>query len=93
MCYKREVYACAAAADHARPAGIALARCLVVALLLWLLLLVFCWPLALLALVLYPLVWLLSLPFRLVGLTVEGVFALLRALILLPARVLGGGAR
>jgi hypothetical protein len=61
--------------------------------LLWLLLLVFCWPLALLALVLYPLVWLLSLPFRLVGLTVEGVFALLRALILLPARVLGGHGR
>ncbi len=61
--------------------------------LLWLLLLVLCWPLALLALLLYPLVWLLSLPFRLVGLTVEGVFALLRALILLPARVLGGGRR
>jgi hypothetical protein len=58
--------------------------------LLWLLLLVVCWPLALLALLLYPLVWLLSLPFRLVGITVEGVFALLRALILLPARVLGG---
>ncbi|HUE48429.1 MAG: hypothetical protein E6K23_06510 [Gammaproteobacteria bacterium] len=61
--------------------------------LLWLLLLVLCWPLALLALLLYPLVWLLSLPFRLVGITVEGVFALLRALILLPARVLGGGRR
>jgi hypothetical protein len=58
--------------------------------LLWLLLLVLCWPLALLALLLYPIVWLLLLPFRLVGLTVEGVFALLRALILLPARVLGG---
>jgi hypothetical protein len=58
--------------------------------LLWLLLLVLCWPLALLALLLYPVVWLLMLPFRLVGLTVEGVFALLRALILLPARVLGG---
>jgi hypothetical protein len=57
--------------------------------LLWLLLLVLCWPLALLALLLYPVVWLLLLPFRLVGLTVEGVFALLRALILLPARVLG----
>jgi hypothetical protein len=59
--------------------------------LLWLLLLVLCWPLALLALLLYPIVWLLMLPFRLVGITVEGVFALLRALILLPARVLGGG--
>jgi hypothetical protein len=58
--------------------------------LLWLLLLVVCWPLALLALVLWPVVWLLSLPFRLVGIAVEGVFALLRALIFLPARVLGG---
>ncbi len=57
--------------------------------LLWLLLLVVCWPLALLALVLYPLVWLLLLPFRLVGVAVEGVFELLRALVLLPARVLG----
>jgi len=60
------------------------------AFILWLLLLVVCWPLALLALLLYPVVWLLLLPFRLVGLTVEGVFALLRALILLPARALGG---
>ncbi|HXY95624.1 MAG TPA: hypothetical protein VEH00_01540 [Steroidobacteraceae bacterium] len=58
--------------------------------LLWLLLLVVCWPLALIALVLYPLVWLLLLPFRLVGLAVDGVFELLRAIILLPARVLGG---
>jgi hypothetical protein len=62
----------------------------VIAFLLWLLLLVVCWPLALLALVLYPIVWLLLLPFRLVGLTALGVFALLRALILLPARALGG---
>jgi hypothetical protein len=61
-----------------------------IAFLLWLLLLVVCWPLALIALVLYPLVWLLLLPFRLVGLTVEGVFELLRAIILLPARVLSG---
>ena len=60
------------------------------AFLLWLLLLVVCWPLALIALVLYPIVWLLLLPFRLVGLAVEGVFELLRAVILLPARVLGG---
>lgn len=59
-------------------------------LLLWLLLLVLCWPLALLALVLWPLVWLLSLPFRLVGVAVDGVFQLLRAIILLPARLLGG---
>jgi hypothetical protein len=58
--------------------------------LLWLLLLIFCWPLALLALVLYPVVWLLSLPFRVVGVAVEGVFELLRALLMLPARVLGG---
>ena len=60
-----------------------------IAFLLWLLLLVLCWPLALAALVLYPIVWLLLLPLRLAGIAVEGVFALLRALILLPARVLG----
>jgi hypothetical protein len=59
--------------------------------ILWLLLLIFCWPLALLALILYPLVWLILLPFRLVGIAVEGVFAFLRAMIMLPARVLGGG--
>lgn len=58
--------------------------------LLWLLLLVVCWPLALLAIVLYPLVWLLLLPFRLLGFAFEGVFALLRAVIMLPARMLGG---
>ena len=57
--------------------------------LLWLILLVLCWPIALLALVLYPIVWLLLLPFRLVGIAVEGVFELLRALFRLPARVLG----
>ena len=61
-----------------------------IAFLLWLLLLIFCWPLALLALILYSLVWVLVLPLRLIGITVEGVFALLRALILLPARALGG---
>jgi len=60
-----------------------------VGMVLWLLLLVFCWPLALVALVLFPLVWLLSLPLRLVGIALEGVFALLRALVLLPARLLG----
>lgn len=59
-------------------------------LLLWCLLLVVCWPLALLALVLWPVVWLLSLPFRLVGIAVGGVFALLRAVIHLPARLLSG---
>jgi hypothetical protein len=56
----------------------------------WLLLLVLCWPIALVALVLYPIVWLILLPFRLVGLTFEAVFALLRALLFLPARLLGG---
>jgi hypothetical protein len=58
--------------------------------LLWLILLVICWPLALLALVAYPLVWLLLLPFRLLGIAVEGVFELIRAVILLPARLLRG---
>lgn len=57
--------------------------------LLWLLLLFVCWPLALLALVLYPLVWLILLPFRLMGHAVEGVFQLIRALFLLPARLVG----
>ncbi|HEY7963442.1 MAG TPA: hypothetical protein VID49_04965 [Steroidobacteraceae bacterium] len=58
--------------------------------LLWLLLLVVCWPLALLALVVYPIVWLLLLPFRVVGIAVGGALALLRALLFLPARLLGG---
>ena len=57
--------------------------------LIWLLLLFLCWPLALLALVLYPLVWLLLLPFRLLGIGVDAVFELLRAVVLLPARILG----
>ena len=61
------------------------------AFLVWLLLLVVCWPLALLALIFYPLVWLLLLPFRLLGIAVEGVLAFLRAVVMLPARVLGGG--
>ena len=60
------------------------------AFLLWLLLLVVCWPLALLALLLYPLVWLVLLPFRLLGVAVEGVLGLLRAVLFLPARLLGG---
>ena len=59
--------------------------------LLWLLLLVVCWPLAILALILWPLVWLICLPLRLIGVAVEGVFSLLRAIVMLPARVLGGG--
>ena len=61
--------------------------------ILWLLLLFLCWPLALLALVLYPVVWLLMLPFRLLGIGVEAVFELLRAVVLLPARILGGSPR
>ena len=59
-------------------------------LLLWCLLFVVCWPLALMALLLWPLVWLITLPFRLLGIAVDGVFALLRAIVMLPARVLGG---
>ena len=60
---------------------------------LWCMLLVLCWPLALLALVLYPLVWLLLLPFRLVGIAVGGVFELLAAIITLPVRLLRGPQR
>jgi hypothetical protein len=58
--------------------------------LLWLLLLIVCWPLALFALVAYPIVWLILLPFRLIGITMRGVFALLEAILLLPVRVLRG---
>jgi hypothetical protein len=61
--------------------------------LLWCLLLLFCWPLALLVLVLYPFVWLLLLPFRILGFAVEGVLELLKAIILLPARLLRGPRR
>ncbi len=57
--------------------------------LVWLVLLFLCWPIALLALVLYPIVWLLLLPLRLIGIGVEAVFELLRAVVMLPARVLG----
>ncbi len=59
--------------------------------ILWLILLVVSWPLALAALVLYPVVWVLLLPFRLIGISVNAVFHLLRAILLLPARLLGGG--
>jgi hypothetical protein len=62
-------------------------------LLAWLILFVLCWPLALLALFLWPLVWLLSLPFRLVGITFAALFAFLRALLFLPARMLGHRAK
>jgi hypothetical protein len=61
--------------------------------ILWLVLLFLCWPLALLALLLYPLLWLITLPFRLIGIGVEGVFELLRAIVMLPARILGGSPR
>lgn len=57
--------------------------------LVWLLVLFLCWPLALLALVLWPVVWLLTLPFRLVGIGVDAIFELLRAIVMLPARILG----
>ncbi len=61
--------------------------------LAWLVLLVICWPLALLALVLYPFLWLVALPFRLVGVTFGAVFALLEAVLFLPARLLGAHRR
>lgn len=61
-----------------------------VAFVLWLILLVIAWPIALLALLLYPVVWLLLLPFRLIGVTVSGVLELIRGLITLPVRVLRG---
>ena len=60
------------------------------AFLLWLLVFVVCWPLALLALVLYPFVWLILLPFRLIGVAVDGVFELLRGILTLPGRILRG---
>jgi hypothetical protein len=60
------------------------------AFLLWCLLLVFCWPIALLALIAYPFVWLILLPFRIVGIAVHGVLAFLRALFFLPVRILRG---
>jgi hypothetical protein len=66
---------------------------LMIKFLLWLVLLVLCWPLALLALILYPFVWLLSLPFRLLGITVTAVFDLLKAIITLPAQILRGGRK
>lgn len=61
--------------------------------LIWLVLLVLCWPLALLALILWPLIWLLTLPLRAVGIVLDGVFALLRAIVMLPARLLAGPGR
>lgn len=58
--------------------------------LLWCILLVLCWPLALIALIMYPIVWLLLLPFRIIGIAVDGVLKLIWALVTLPARILGG---
>lgn len=58
--------------------------------ILWCILLILCWPLALLAIVLYPLVWLILLPFRIVGIAVGGILEFMRAIIMLPARALGG---
>jgi hypothetical protein len=60
------------------------------AFFLWCLLLIFCWPIALLALIAYPFVWLILLPFRIVGITVHGVLAFLKALFFLPVRILRG---
>jgi hypothetical protein len=62
----------------------------VAAFFLWCILFLLCWPLALLALVAYPFVWLLSIPFRIVGITLAGVFGLLSAILLLPVRLLRG---
>ena len=59
----------------------------------WCILLVLCWPVALLALVLFPIVWLMSLPLRLIGITLQALFALVRGLLFLPARLLGGSGR
>ncbi len=59
--------------------------------LIWLVVLFFFWPIALLALILYPIVWILTIPFRLLGIAVDGVFELIRAVFMFPARLLGGG--
>jgi hypothetical protein len=61
--------------------------------ILWCLLLFFCWPLALVALVLYPIIWLILLPFRIVGIAVDGALEVVRGIILLPARILRGPRR
>jgi hypothetical protein len=62
-------------------------------ILLWFILLIICWPVAFILLILYPLIWLILLPFRIVGVAVEGVFELIRAIFFFPARVLGGHRR
>jgi hypothetical protein len=63
---------------------------MLIKIILWLILLFLCWPVAILALLLYPLIWLLLLPLRLIGIVVNGLFAFIKALFLLPARILGG---
>jgi hypothetical protein len=65
----------------------------VMGFILWLILPFFCWPLAIIALVLYPIVWLFLLPFRILGFAVEGVLEMIRAIFMLPARVLAGPRR
>ena len=75
---------------NGEPIGTAIVLSGMAKFLLWCILLVLCWPLALLALVLYPLVWLVLLPFRLAGLAVDGVLGLLRGIVMLPSRVLSG---
>jgi len=62
---------------------------LLLLIICWCLLLVLCWPLAVLSMVLFPFIWLLALPFRLIGITIEAMFALIRAILFLPARLLG----
>jgi len=78
-------------AERARRSGLSDgSKEMMVKFLLWCILLVLCWPLALLALVLYPIVWLILLPFRIVGIAVDGVFDLLRGILFLPGRILRG---
>ncbi|OYU56746.1 MAG: hypothetical protein CFE25_05835 [Chitinophagaceae bacterium BSSC1] len=61
-----------------------------ISFLLWMILFILCWPLALLGLILYPLFWILSIPFRILGIAVDGVFGLIKGIIMLPARILQG---
>jgi hypothetical protein len=65
-------------------------RSIMATFILWLILLIICWPLALLALLLYPIIWLLSLPFRFIGITMDGLFAVLKEIFLIPIRILEG---
>jgi hypothetical protein len=75
--------------EYGNPRPSATYQGIMVKLLLWLLLLVVCWPLAIVALVAYPFLWLLSIPFRIVGVALEGLVELVKALFFLPARLLG----